>query len=248
MVCKIGSSDVKATLFVFNPWTFRSNGYCRCLRQSVCPSVCPSVRKLFLVRTITRHRFGLESPNLHQTCILANSQLMLNMEVIDFDLQGHFGHFDCEFYEIWFFNMITCNGVELESPNLYQIWILGFPQLVFKMEVIELDLQRHLVIISTKKTTFNIAPVYWSRSAKGYFTPQTCSCIFTASLCQDSPCRHQATQQQCTLINQGILFTFTRRLVWTICPIPRPNGFGVDRTYYPCLWLVGRLRMAVLGV
>ena len=33
----------------------------------VCPSVSLSVRKLYLVRTKTRHRFDLESPNLHQT-------------------------------------------------------------------------------------------------------------------------------------------------------------------------------------
>ena len=30
----------------------------------------------WLVRTITCHRFGLESPNLHQTCILWNSRLV----------------------------------------------------------------------------------------------------------------------------------------------------------------------------
>ena len=33
-------------------------------------SVRPSIRKLYLVPTITRHRFELESPNLHQTCIM----------------------------------------------------------------------------------------------------------------------------------------------------------------------------------
>ena len=47
-----------------------------------------------LVRTITRHRFNrfrLESPNLHPTYILGYSRLLLNMEVIDLDLQGHFG-------------------------------------------------------------------------------------------------------------------------------------------------------------
>ena len=43
----------------------------------VCPSVCPSVRKLYLVRTITLHKFELESPNLHQTCILQYSRLIL---------------------------------------------------------------------------------------------------------------------------------------------------------------------------
>ena len=32
------------------------------------------------------------------------------MEVIDLDPQGHFGHFDLEFQEIWLVCMITCNG------------------------------------------------------------------------------------------------------------------------------------------
>ena len=50
-----------------------------------------------LVRMIIRHRFGLEPPNLYQTCILGISQLVLKMEVIDHELQGYFGHFDSEF-------------------------------------------------------------------------------------------------------------------------------------------------------
>ena len=50
-----------------------------------------------LVRAITLHRFGLESPNLHQTCIMGYSWLVLKIGVIDFDLQYHFGHFDWEF-------------------------------------------------------------------------------------------------------------------------------------------------------
>ena len=61
---------------------------------SVPASVCQSVRELSLVCTITSHIFELESPNLHQTCILRYSQLVLQIGVIDFDLQGHFGHFD----------------------------------------------------------------------------------------------------------------------------------------------------------
>ena len=55
---------------------------------------------------------------------------------------------------------ITCNGFQLESPNMYQICILGFPQLVLKMGVIDLDLQGHLAIISTQETVFNIALAY----------------------------------------------------------------------------------------
>ena len=68
-----------------------------------------------------------------------------------------------------------CNGFELESPNLHQICLLGFAQLVLKMEVIDLDLQG-LVIISTQEIAFNFALVYWSRPAKGCCVSQTCSC------------------------------------------------------------------------
>ena len=62
---------------------------CLSVRLSVCPSVRLSVHILYFVRTITRHRFELESPNLHQTCIMRYSQLVLKMGVIDLDLQGH---------------------------------------------------------------------------------------------------------------------------------------------------------------
>ena len=121
---------------------------------------------------ITPHRFGLESPNLHQTCILGYSQLVLKMEVIDLDLQGHFDHFDSEF---WLVPAITFNGFELESSNLHQICILRFSQLVLRMGGIDLDLQGHLAI-STHKTAFNVALVHWSRPAKGCYMSQTCSC------------------------------------------------------------------------
>ena len=67
------------------------------LPAPVRPSVRPSVRKFYLVRTITHHRFELESPNLLQTCILGYSQLVLKIDVIDHDLQDNFGHFDLEF-------------------------------------------------------------------------------------------------------------------------------------------------------
>ena len=113
------------------------------VRLSVRPSVRPSVREFWLVRTITRHRFELESPNLHQTCILGYSQLVLKMEVIDLDLQGRFGHFDLKFLGIRLVCMITCPKFKLESPNLHQTFILGYSQLVLNIEVIDLDLQVH---------------------------------------------------------------------------------------------------------
>ena len=129
-----------------------------------------------LVHKITRHRFELESPNSYQTCILGYSQLILKMEVIDLDLQGDFGHFDLECLEIWLVRMITCNGFELELPNLHQICILGYSQLVLKVEVMDLDLQPCLPIISTQETACNVAPVYWAGPAKGCYTSPTYSC------------------------------------------------------------------------
>ena len=73
-------------IMIFTPWPFRSKRYCRCLR----PSVRPSVRKLFLVHTITRHRFGLQSPNVHQTCILGFFQLLLKMAFKSFAIWSSF--------------------------------------------------------------------------------------------------------------------------------------------------------------
>ena len=69
-------------------------------KKQVCGAACVAaeikfskdVCELYLVHTITRHRFKLESSNVHQTCILGYSQLVLKIEVIDLDLQGHFGH------------------------------------------------------------------------------------------------------------------------------------------------------------
>ena len=138
-------------------------------------------KEIWLVRTITCHRFGLESQNLPQTCIMGYTRLVLKMEVIDLDLQGHIDHFVLEFWEIWLVHAITGNGFELESPNWHQICILGFSQLLLKMGVIDLDLQGHLTF-SAQETEFNIALVYWSRPAKGCFMSQICSCAYLCEL------------------------------------------------------------------
>ena len=262
-----------------NYMTFQAEGVLSLpasVRLSVRPSVL-SVRKLYLVRTITRHIFELESSNLHQTCILGYSRLVLKMEVIDLDLPGNFwpfwlrilgnsvcpldsssriwasitkfaqnmhpgilstgienrghspwpsrsfrpfyfrilgnaacprdnssqiwaritkfarnmnpvilsaaigngGHWHWpsrSFRPFWLVCMITCNGFELESPNLHQICILGFSQLVLKMGVVDLDLQGHSAIILTQENS-TVSLVYWSRPAKGCHTSQTCSCL-----------------------------------------------------------------------
>ena len=90
----------KCSGYHFCPLAFQAEGVLL-LPASVHPcvrlSVCLSVRKLYLVRMITHHRFELVSTNLHQTCILGYSQLVLEMEIIDLELQYHFGHFDLEF-------------------------------------------------------------------------------------------------------------------------------------------------------
>ena len=80
------------------------------------------VRKLYFVRTITHHRSELESPKWHQICIMWYSRLVLKTEVIDLDLQCHFGHFDPEFYEIRLVRATTLHRFGLKSPNLHQIW------------------------------------------------------------------------------------------------------------------------------
>ena len=105
IVCQICVDGVVATLRVCYFFCVSSNvllplklsGRRGIVVACVCSSVCPSVRKLYLVRTITRHKFEPKSPNLHQACILWYSRLVLKMEVIDPDLQGHFGRFDLEF-------------------------------------------------------------------------------------------------------------------------------------------------------
>ena len=87
----LNTPGAEKKLYNFYPLAFQAEGVL--LLASVRLPVRPSVRKLYLVRTVTRHKFELESPNLHQTCITGYSRLVLKMEVIDLDLQSHFGHF-----------------------------------------------------------------------------------------------------------------------------------------------------------
>ena len=53
--------------------------------------------EIWFVCMIACHKFDMESPNLHQTCIVGHSRLALKMGVIDFDLQINFVHFHSEF-------------------------------------------------------------------------------------------------------------------------------------------------------
>ena len=43
------------------------------------------------------------------------SQLVLKMGGIDLDIEGHFGHFDSEFQEIWLVRVITRHRFKVES-------------------------------------------------------------------------------------------------------------------------------------
>ena len=54
-------------IFWFSPLGFSGR------KSIVIACVCPSVCKLYLVYMITRHRFELESPNLHQMCIILSA-------------------------------------------------------------------------------------------------------------------------------------------------------------------------------
>ena len=124
-------------LAISTSWPFRLKGYCRCQHLSV----HPSVREIR--HTITRHRFEPESPNLHQISIMGYYRLVLKIWVINLDLQCHF---DSKFSEIWLVCAITCDGIELKSPNLHLIWILRFSWLVLDTGVIDHDLQGHFAI------------------------------------------------------------------------------------------------------
>ena len=106
----------------------------------VCPSVCLSIRELYLACTITYHIFKLESLHLYQGCFLWYSQLVLKIRVIDRDLQGHFSNFVLELLEIRLVRGINLHRFGMESPNLHQTCILGYPCLVWKIGVIDLDL------------------------------------------------------------------------------------------------------------
>ena len=104
----------------------------------------PKSAKNGLVTAITRHAFKLESPNLHQMCILGPSRSLLNMVLIDLDLQGHLGLKLPKLAQNGLVTAITRHAFMVESPNLHQMCILGPSRTVLKMVMIDLDLQGHL--------------------------------------------------------------------------------------------------------
>ena len=100
------SAKTPWTVFI-TTWSVGSKGYCRWLHLSVRLSVR---RNLNLVRTITR--FERCRPNSQQMGldIMGYSQSVLKTGVIDFDLQGHFGHFTQNFRKWWFVSDLGWNN------------------------------------------------------------------------------------------------------------------------------------------
>ena len=127
-------------------WFFPLGKFCRrvfSLPPSVRPSVCLSVRRSMLVRTITRQGFDLATPSLHRVCILGPSSALLKMGLIDLDLQGNFGLKRVNFRKFELVCAITRQGFDLKSPFLHRMCILGPFRTLLKMGSIDLDLQGH---------------------------------------------------------------------------------------------------------
>ena len=116
-------------------------------RGIVVACVCPSVRKLYIISLIICRRFELKSSNLHQN-------MHTGIPLAGIENGGHspwplssfrVGHFDLE---ISLVRTVTCYGFGLQSLDMQQICILGFPLLVLKWGVIDLDLHSHWTIIN----------------------------------------------------------------------------------------------------
>ena len=75
------------------------------------------------------------------------------MEVIDIDLQGHFGHFDSELWEMW---LVLCD-------NSSHIWA-RITKFAVNMHsgILSVGIENwgHLAIISIQENAFNVAFVY----------------------------------------------------------------------------------------
>ena len=71
----------------FYPGPVLAFGYCRCLRLSVCVSICVCSNHM-LVRAITHHPFEIGSPNVDHRCKRPWLRSILFWGVIDPDLQG----------------------------------------------------------------------------------------------------------------------------------------------------------------
>ena len=94
---------------------------------------------------ITHEGFNLDSPNLHQICILHRPRLGLLMGDLDLHLQGRSVHFHSNLSKIRLVRMITHEGFMLDSPKLHKIYILNRPPLGLLMGDLDLHLQGRLV-------------------------------------------------------------------------------------------------------
>ena len=113
----------------------------------------PSVHKLYLVCTITLHRFGLESTNDDQChfghfdseCldILLFSRLVLKMTVIELYLQGNLGAFGSELKETWRVHMITSQITKFMGQHGAHLGPVGPMNLAMRV-VMNLS-QKHLI-------------------------------------------------------------------------------------------------------
>ena len=80
-------TTINFSVLIFYPRPVLAFGYCRCLRLSVCVSVCVCINHV-LVRAITHHPFKLGSPNLDHRCKRPWLRFVLFWGAIDLDLQG----------------------------------------------------------------------------------------------------------------------------------------------------------------
>ena len=92
------------------------------------------------------------------------------------------GHWLCPSRSFWPFWLGILGNLACLHDNLWWIWarITKFAP-IMHLGIFSAGIENggHLAIISTQETAFNlnISLVYWSRSAKGCYTSQTCSCL-----------------------------------------------------------------------
>ena len=164
------------TWSILPPPSERPKGYCGCLRLSVCPPARSSVCKLYVARTITRHIFELESPNLHQACILSAC----------IENEGHWPWPSMSFWPFW---LRILGNSACPRDNSSQIWagITKFaPNIHPAILSVGIENGGHWPWPSKslgyfdsefQETAFNVALVYWSRPANGCYASQTYFCF-----------------------------------------------------------------------